>query len=50
MKSSANSNDLFNLELVRVAAVGVVTIDIVSHSCEGRDESPVNRIVVREGD
>ena len=49
LESSANSDDLFNLELVRTATVGVVTVNIVPYSCEGRDKSSVDRVVVGEG-
>ena len=45
MESSANSDDLFNLELVCTA-----TVDVVSHPCEGRDKGSVDSIVVRERD
>ena len=50
MKSPADSDDLFNLELVRMATVGVVTVNVVPHSCEGRNECPVNCVVVGKGD
>ena len=45
LESSADSDDLFNLELVRVA-----TVDVVSYSHEGRDEGSVDHVVVGEWD
>ena len=50
LESSANSDDLFNFEPVRTATVGAVTVDVVPYSCEGRDKSSVDCVVVGEGD
>ena len=50
LESPANSDALFNLELVCVATVGVVTVDIVPYSCEGRDKGSVDHVIVGEGD
>ena len=43
LESSANSDDLFNLELVHMAVV-----DVVSYSGEGGEECLVNGFVVGE--
>ena len=43
MESPANSDDLFNLELVRTTMV-----DVVSYSCEGGKEGLVDGLVVGE--
>ena len=45
LESPANSDDLFNLELVRMAVV-----DIVLYSCEGRKKGLVDSLVVGERD
>ena len=45
LESPADSDDLFNLKLVRTA-----TVDVVSYSCEGRDEGPIDCVFVREQD
>ena len=45
LESPANSDDLFNLELVRMAVV-----DVVSNSGEGREEGSIDGFVVGERD
>ena len=45
LESPADSDDLFNLELVRTA-----TVDVVSYSCEGGEEGLVDRLIVGEWD
>ena len=45
LESPANSDDLFNLELVCAAMV-----DVVLYSCEGRDKGSIDCVVVSEWD
>ena len=45
MASPADSDDLFNLKLVRTA-----TADVVSYSCKSRDKGPVDRVIVGKRD